>query len=62
MLKVSFWSGKNGSMVSHGKGLSADDVAALATLKVGDRLAVWPNQFRNGDYSPDFTLKVFICF
>lgn len=59
MVRLAFWKKDKGNLLSHKDGLSAEEVAELQTLKVGDRLIIWDNQDKRSDKSPDYTLKVF---
>lgn len=59
MLKVYFWEKESGNLMSHGKGLRAEDVAALQQLKEGDRLILWNNGKSPDGMQSNFTLKVF---
>lgn len=57
-MKIAFWKKSSLNMMSHGKGLTADEVKALQTLKVGDRLILWNNDVKS-DKDPNITLKVY---
>lgn len=45
--------------MSHGKGLTQDQVDALKELKVGDRLIIWKNDRKTDESHSDYALKVF---
>lgn len=55
---VGFWKKESGNLMSHGKGLTAEQVEQLKTLKEGDRFIIWTNT-RKSETSPGFTLKIF---
>lgn len=55
---VGFWKKETGNLLSHGKGLTAEQVEQLKSLKEGDRFIIWQNNKKN-ETSPGFTLKVF---
>ena len=59
VFRIAFW-GRDKNMLSHKDGLTAEDIANLQTLKVGDRLIIWDNKEKRSDRSPDYTLKVFL--
>jgi hypothetical protein len=57
---VAFWAKETGNLMSHGKGLTAEQVAFFQSLKEGDRLIIWSNN-NNGDESkPTHSLKQYV--
>lgn len=58
-LQVSFWKKESQNLMSHGKGLTQDQVDALKELKVGDRLIIWKNDRKTDESHSDYALKVF---
>lgn len=57
-MKIAFWRKETGNLMSHGKGLTKEDLEALAALKEGDRLIAWFNNPQD-DSRPTFTLKTY---
>lgn len=58
-INLKFWAKDTGNLLSHGEGLTEAQVAALQSLKAGDRLILWKNSNKDRDTSSDFNLKVF---
>ena len=58
---VSFWKKDTGNLLSHGQGLSAEQIAFIQKLQVGDRLILWANNAKAGanPNMPTHSLKVF---
>jgi hypothetical protein len=57
-LKLAFWRKESGNLMSHGKGLTQEDIDALQSLKPGDRLILWFNSPKD-ESKPTYTLKLF---
>lgn len=55
---ISFWKKETSNLMSHGKGLSKEQVEALQSLKEGDRLIMWCNVAKT-EASPHYTMKVY---
>ena len=55
---IAFWKKDTGNIMSHGSGLSVEQVAFLQSLKVGQRLILWSNNGAEGS-KPTHNLKVF---
>ena len=53
---VSFWATEQGTLHSHSKGLTEDQVKMLNELKVGDRLVIFKNNKRE-ERHPDYSMK-----
>jgi len=60
-MRVSFWKKEeSGNMLSHGKGLTEEEVTFLKSLNVGDRLIIWDNQnTKKSEVSPGFSMSKF---
>lgn len=56
-LNVAFWSKESGNLMSHSKGLDAEQIKFLQELRVGDRLVIFFNRDKRGETSPDYSLK-----
>ena len=57
-LNIGLWKKPTGNLMSHGAGLSEEQVKALQELKVGDRLIVYSNNNAK-DNQPNFTIKIY---
>lgn len=57
---IIFWKKESGNYMSHGKGLSQDQVDILKKLKVGDRLIIYTRDEKEYPTQSDATLKVFV--
>jgi len=57
MIKIALWKKDSGNMMSHGKGLTAEQVAMLQTLKEGDRLIAFSNK-KTSPAAPDYNLTI----
>jgi len=49
--RIGLWQKPTGNLLSHGKGLSEEEIKFLQSLKVGDRLIIWDNTKRNENTS-----------
>jgi len=57
---ITLWLKTGGKFaVSHKEGLTADQIAELQSLKVGDQVVLYLNDKRS-DKSPDFTFRKFM--
>lgn len=56
-LRVNFWVNKVGNLNSHHQGLSQEQVDALKSLKVGDRLVMWEEKKRSKETDPHYVLR-----
>lgn len=57
--RIAFWSKTIGNFMSHGKGLTKDEVAFLHSLKEGDRLIMWDNSKKaEGTNNPTHSLSI----
>jgi hypothetical protein len=54
---ISFWKTDYGSLKTHNKGLTEQQIEFLKTLKVGDELILFTNQDKKDKTSPDHSLK-----
>ena len=45
--RIGLWQKPTGNLLSHGKGLTEEEIKFLQSLKVGDRLIIWDNTKRN---------------
>lgn len=58
--KIAFWIKPSKNLLSHGKGLTQDDIKFLQSLKVGDRLIIWDNSERNENSAyPTHSLTIY---
>lgn len=57
-LNIAFWLKDSGNALSHGQGLTKEQVEALKDLKEGDRLIMFSNK-EGGETRPNYSLKVF---
>lgn len=55
-MNIGFWRTQKG-FISHKHGLDEEQVKYLQNLKVGDRLALFTNDVRDGERQADMTLK-----
>jgi intein/homing endonuclease len=58
-MNLQFWKKETGNLMTHGKGLTKEQLTELQNLKEGDRLIMYKNSEKLSDSSPDFTLKVY---
>ena len=55
---IGLWKMKNQKgYISHAKGLTEDQVKYFHNLKIGDRLVIFIHDIREGEKSPDLSLK-----
>lgn len=47
--KISLWKKPSGNILSHGKGLTKEEIKFLHSLKVGDRIIIWDNSQKNNN-------------
>ncbi len=59
MLKINFWSKESGNLLSHGKGLTPEQIQYLRQLKEGDRLILWFNGAKERPTDASYNLKVY---
>ncbi len=57
---VGLWSNEHGTIMSHSKGLNKEQIEFLQSLKEGDRIAVWPNSYKEKGIEPDYNMKLFV--
>lgn len=58
--RVGLWQKPTGNLLSHGKGLTEEEIKFLQSLKVGDRLIIWDNTKRNENTSyPTHNLTIY---
>lgn len=55
-INLAFWQKESGNMLSHGKGLSKEQVEELQKLREGDRLILFKNE-KKADNTPEYTLQ-----
>lgn len=57
-MRIGFWeTSRSYFFTAHQQGLNEEQIKALHSLKIGDRLCLWQNTDRDGN-SPHFTVKL----
>ena len=56
-LSIGFWTMETGSLISHNRGLTKEQIDDLKTLKEGDRIILFYNSERR-DKQPAYNLRI----
>lgn len=56
---LKFWAKESGNLMTHGDGLTKEQVEDLKSLKEGDRLIMWRNK-RERDSDAHYSLKIYV--
>lgn len=57
MIKIAFWKKDSGNLMTHGQGLTEEQVEMLHRTKVGDRLIAFVNK-KTSDKAPDYNVTI----
>ena len=55
-MNIGFWKTKRG-YITHKNGLNAEQLASLQSLQLGDKLVLFEQEVREGEYHPPLVLK-----